>query len=58
MNINKIYKMKNSKLITKTVLLSVAMAGVITSCQKDEISSKYLSKFQLIRNIVILKNEC
>ena len=50
--------MRSNKLITKTVLLSVAMAGVITSCQKDEILSEYLSKFQLIRNIVILKNEC
>ena len=32
--------MKNSKLITKTVLLSVAMAGVITSCQKDEFQNE------------------
>ena len=40
MNINKIYKMKNSKLITKAVLLSVAMAGVMTSCQKDEFQSE------------------
>ncbi len=50
--------MRSNKLITKTVLLSVAMAGVMASCQKDEILSEYLSKFQLIRNIVILKNEC
>jgi hypothetical protein len=32
--------MRSNKLITKTVLLSVAMAGVITSCQKDEFSSE------------------
>ena len=32
--------MRSNKLITKTVLLSVAMAGVITSCQKDEFQSE------------------
>ena len=32
--------MRTNKLITKTVLLSVAMAGVITSCQKDEFQSE------------------
>ena len=36
--------MRSNKLITKTVLLSVAMAGVMTSCQKDEISSKHFAK--------------
>ena len=50
--------MMNKETTMKLVLLSVAMAGVITSCQKDEFSNEYLSKFQLIRNIVILKNEC
>ena len=32
--------MRSNKLITKTVLLSVAMAGVITSCQKDEFQNE------------------
>ena len=32
--------MRSNKLITKTVLLSVAMAGVMTSCQKDEFQSE------------------
>ena len=34
--------MRSNKLITKTVLLSVAMAGVITSCQKDEMKNEIL----------------
>ena len=46
------------RVMTRTVLLTAALAGTMASCQKDEFSSKYLSKFQLIRNIVILKNEC
>ena len=48
----------NNKVFTKAVLLSVAVSGTMASCQKEEFSSEYLSKFQLIRNIVILKNEC
>ena len=30
----------NNKVFTKAVLLSVAMAGIMTSCQKDEFSSE------------------
>ena len=36
--------MRSNKLITKTVLLSVAMAGIMASCQKEEISSKHYAK--------------
>ena len=39
--------MKNSKLITKAVLLSVAMAGVMTSCQKDEFQNEILVSHEM-----------
>ena len=34
--------MNSKRIITKTVLLSVAMAGAMTSCQKDEFQSEIL----------------
>ena len=36
--------MNRKRTITKAVLLSVAMAGAMTSCQKDEFSSKHYAK--------------
>ena len=34
--------MNNKRTIKKLVLLSVAMAGVMTSCQKDEFQNEIL----------------
>ena len=34
--------MNTNRLIAKTVLLSVAMAGIMTSCQKEEFSNEIL----------------
>ena len=34
----------NKKTFVKAVLLSVAVAGVMTSCQKEEFSSKHYAK--------------
>ena len=39
--------MRSNKLITKTVLLSVAMAGVITSCQKEEFQNEILVSHEM-----------
>ena len=39
--------MRSNKLITKTVLLSVAMAGVMTSCQKDEFQNEILVSHEM-----------
>ena len=39
--------MNTNRLIAKTVLLSVAMAGVITSCQKDEFQNEILVSHEM-----------
>ena len=39
--------MNTNRLIAKTVLLSVAMAGVITSCQKEEFQNEILVSHEM-----------